>query len=339
MTEFVPTTQPCSLRSDDMSVSALPESLSHQCHPIHGSGRVWNETNCYLDVVIELLHAFGHEPLAALSVTAPTRWEGDQWTFCKFNDEDLRFLFGADIQELNPWNELDLHVVEQLSRGNSVLIEADSFYLPDTRGSSYGMQHVKTTIVVLEMEPVSKHMRYLHGRGCYELSGSDYQGLWAPLSERAEGWLPPFVERVAWLHPQRTGSLAVAAATLLRRELERLPADNPVSMYAASLENELGVMRKIQDMDYFHRYAFATLRQLGACFELLASHVDWLVENGSWNRSDAGKMFLQIAQQARSLQFQLARAIARNKVLDFSPLDHMSRAWKAGFDALKSGVV
>jgi Domain of unknown function (DUF1839) len=322
-----------------MSVSVLPQRFSHRCHPIHASGRVWDETNCYLDVIIELLHAFGHEPLAALSVTASTRWEGDQWTFCKFNDEDLRFLFGADIQELNPWHELDLHVVEQLKRGNPVLIEADSFYLPDTRGSSYGAQHVKTTIGVLEMATSSKSMRYLHGRGCYELVGSDYEGLWLPLSQRVEGWLPPFIERVAWLDPRRTDSLAIAAATLLRRELERLPSDNPVSVYAASLEAELEVMRANPDMDYFHRYAFATLRQLGACFELLASHVEWLMARGSWTRSDAGTIFLQIAQQARSLQFQLARAIARNRNLDLSPLDQMSKAWTAGFDALNTGIV
>lgn len=322
-----------------MSASALPQSYSHQSHVIHSSGRVWDETNCYLDVVIELLHAFGHEPLAALSVTASTRWEGDQWTFCKFNDEDLRFLYGADIQELNPWKELDLHVVEQLQRGNPVLIEADSYYLPDTRGSSYQEQHVKTTIGVLEMAPTSERMRYLHGRGCYELATSDYQGLWLPASKRAKTWLPPFVERVAWSHPQRTDPLAIAAATLLRRELERMPADNPISIYTASLEAELQAMRENHDMDYFHRYAFATLRQLGACFELLASHVDWLVAQGSWNKGDAGTLFLQIAQQARSVQFQLARAIARNKTLDLSPLDHMSRAWKAGFDALNFGVV
>ena len=322
-----------------MSFSAMPQSYSHQNHVIHGSGRVWDETNCYLDVVVELLHAFGHEPLAALSVTASTRWEGDQWTFCKFNDEDLRFLFGADIQELNPWRELDLHVVEQLKRGNPVLIEADSFYLPDTRGSAYQVQHVKTTIGVLEMSPASERMRYLHGRGCYELVGSDFQGLWLSASERAETWLPPFVERVAWSHPQRTDSLAIAAATLLRRELERLPSDNPISIYAASLEAELRAMRESCDMDYFHRYAFATLRQLGACFELLASHVDWLVVQGSWAPSDAGTYFLQIAQQARSVQFQLARAVGRNRTFDLSPLDQMSRAWKAGFDALHSGVV
>ncbi len=300
---------------------------------------MWDETNCYLDVVIELLHAFGHEPLAALSVTASTRWEGDQWTFCKFNDEDLRFLFGADIQELNPWKELDLHVVEQLKQGNPVLIEADSFYLPDTRGSSYQQQHVKTTIAVLAMAPATQDMQYLHGRGCYELAGSDYQCLWLPGSKRGHSWLPPFVERVAWSHPERTDSLASAAATLLRRELARVPSDNPISIYAASLESELQVMRENHDMDYFHRYAFATLRQLGACFELLASHVDWLVARGSWVAGDAATRFLQIAQQARSLQFQLARAIARNKTLDLSPLDQMSSAWKAGIDALRSGAV
>ncbi len=321
-----------------MSVSVLPSSYFHQSHPLHGSGRIWDETNCYLDVVIELLHAFGHEPLAALGVTASTCWEGDQWTFCKFNDEDLRFLFGIDIQEMNPWHSLELHVLEQLKRGNAVLVEADAFFLPDTRGSSYRLAHDKTTIGVLEMATEARRMRYLHGRGCFELEADDYAGLWSPASERAGTWLPTFVERVAQSSPSRIEPLALASATLLRRELKRAPADNPIGAFAASMEAALPVMRVNHDMDHFHRYAFATLRQLGACFELLASHVTWLQDHCAWKHTNASQQFHLIAQQARSLQFQLARSIARNKVLDLSPLVQMGNAWQCGMDALLSGA-
>jgi len=321
-----------------MSVSALPSSYSHQSHLLHGSGRIWDETNCYLDVVIELLHAFGHEPLAALGVAASTQWEGDQWTFCKFNDEDLRFLFGVDIQELNPWKNLELHVLEQLKRGNPVLIEADAFLLPDTRGSSYRSRHEKTTIGVLEMATQARRMRYLHGRSCFELEAEDYDGLWLPGSERAESWLPPFVERVAWSKPSRTEPLVIASATLLRRELKRAPATNPIAAFSTSMEAGLQVMQDDHDMDHFHRYAFATLRQLGACFELLASHVTWLQDHGAWKSTDANQHFGLIAQLARSLQFQLARSIARNKVLDLSSLAQMGKAWQCGIDALHSGA-
>ena len=38
-------------------------------HRIHGDGRVWSETNCYADLWIELLHALGRDPVAALPFT------------------------------------------------------------------------------------------------------------------------------------------------------------------------------------------------------------------------------------------------------------------------------
>ena len=38
-------------------------------HAIHGENRVWAETNCYVDVWVELLHAWGFDPVAALPFT------------------------------------------------------------------------------------------------------------------------------------------------------------------------------------------------------------------------------------------------------------------------------
>jgi hypothetical protein len=50
-------------------------------HAVHGPDRTYVETNCYTDVLVELLHARGDEPLAALGITVRMDFEGDQWTF------------------------------------------------------------------------------------------------------------------------------------------------------------------------------------------------------------------------------------------------------------------
>ena len=124
---------------------------------LHAGQGVWDESNCYLDVIIEMLLELGHEPEAALAVTLAGDWEGDQWTFCKFNDEDLRVLYGIDIQELNPWDRLHDHVQHQVRCGNPVLIEVDAWHLPDTRGSAYHRSHVRTTIAVMAGEWEFQH--------------------------------------------------------------------------------------------------------------------------------------------------------------------------------------
>ena len=62
---------------------------TYQRHLIHGEDRVWAETNCYVDVLIELLHGLGFEPIAALPFTFRIDFEGDQWTFFKFPHVDV----------------------------------------------------------------------------------------------------------------------------------------------------------------------------------------------------------------------------------------------------------
>ena len=68
--------------------------------------RAWPESNCYVDLWIELLHAAGAEPLAALRFTLAVDVEGDQWTFFKFPLADLEALYGVSVFELNVWRPL-----------------------------------------------------------------------------------------------------------------------------------------------------------------------------------------------------------------------------------------
>lgn len=54
---------------------------TYQRHALHGEDRVWSETNCYVDVLIEQIHALGFDPVASLAFTLAIDFEVDQWTF------------------------------------------------------------------------------------------------------------------------------------------------------------------------------------------------------------------------------------------------------------------
>ena len=50
----------CSPSTDSKRVQAAPlEPATFQRHRIHTMERDWAETNCYTDVMIEMLHGFG----------------------------------------------------------------------------------------------------------------------------------------------------------------------------------------------------------------------------------------------------------------------------------------
>ena len=51
--------------------------------------RIWPETNCYVDLWIEVLAAAGFTPEAMLGFTLTQDFEGDQFTFFKVPLEDL----------------------------------------------------------------------------------------------------------------------------------------------------------------------------------------------------------------------------------------------------------
>ena len=115
-------------------------------HPLHQIDRAWPESNCYVDLWIELLHSMRLEPLAAVPCAFAVDIEGDQWTLFKFPLADLYTLYGVDVFELNVWRPLPVHLEEQLALGRAALVEVDAFHLPDTIGTSYHTEHVKTTI-------------------------------------------------------------------------------------------------------------------------------------------------------------------------------------------------
>lgn len=309
---------------------------SYDRHPLHRDERVWPESNCDIDLWIELLHAAGFEPLAALPIALTVDFEGDQWTFVKMDRADLRRLFGIEVIELTIWRQLLAHVEEQIALGRAVLPEVDAYYLPDTAGTSYRAEHVKTSIGIQAIDADAKRLGYFHNAGYYDLEGDDFEGVLRVGADAAS--LPPYVE-VAKLgsHPPLTGrALVEAAAALLDDCVARRPQSNPFRRYAPRLAEDLGSLAGAS-IEEFHRYAFAGIRQAGAAFELAAASLRWLDRHaaGSADRMAAAAACDTIASSAKALQFKAARVAHTRRAFDASPLvGSMADAWDAAMDAL-----
>ena len=311
---------------------------TYKRHPIHGEERTWAETNCYTDLLVEMLHGMGHDPVAMLPFTLAVDFEGDQWTFFKPPHNDVLDLYGLDIQELAIWKPLIEHVVEQVSAGRPVLVELDSYYLPDTAGTAYKLAHQKTTVGVNEIDVSSPYLGYFHNQGYYALEGDDFCEAFLLGGLPHARVLPPYVEfvkPVASFAAPKGPALVEASLEKLKRQLARAPRDNPFTRFKGRFGEDLeGLLAA--GIDRFHKYSFATWRQFGACYELSATYLRWLGANGVAGLEVPCAAFQQISQGAKAFQFQLARSMARGKALDLTPLDAMGAQWDVGMTLLQS---
>ena len=308
-----------------------------QRHRLHTQERNWAETNCYVDLWIELLHAWGFEPLAAMPFTLAIDFEGDQWTFFKFPLADLWDLFGLDVQELAIWRSVVSHVEEQIERGRPVLVELDSFYLPDTAGTAYKIQHQKTTVAAIEIDVQSQRLGYFHGQGHYELLGDDFVNIFNLDGVKHPTVLPPYAEFVK----RRSSAtligdeLVQVSLKLLRRQLKLLPEGNPFVRFKPRFEADLQWLAN-EPIEIFHQYSFATLRQFGSCYEVAATYLSWLQSQGVSPLERPIAAFTELSTGAKTMQFQLARAMARKKPMDLSILDQMATTWELTMEELKT---
>ena len=310
---------------------------AHRPHALHEAARDWTETNCYVDLWIELLHARGDDPRACLGFTAAIDFEGDQFTFFKFPLEDLALIHGAWVGELSIYDSVEAHVATQIERGRMALVEVDAFYLPDTRGVSHRIEHTKTTIAINGLDVAGKRLDYFHNAGYFSLDGEDFDGVLQRANPpgAANTHLFPYVEFVKFGPPLTGAARRDAALHLLEQHVERAPQSNPVKAFADVIEDGARALGAREPV-FFHKYAFNTLRQLGANFELLADHLDWLGAGDG----EATRACRAISSGAKSFQFQLARAVTRRKIEGLSGmLDGLAQSWDDALGALRSGAV
>lgn len=319
------------------SVLGLAERGPYTSHALHSDDRTWPETNCYVDLWIEVLHAQGLEPTAGLAFTLELDFEGDQYTFFKFSLDEIRALFGIEVQELNVWRPLAAQAVEQVSLGRLFMPEVDSFYLPDTAGVTYQIAHGKSSIAIDAIDLERRELRYFHNRGYHMLSGADFAGVFR-LDEHAPaaGVLPPYAEiaKVDRAENVRPDELARRAVALTRTHLARRPAKNPIAQQRAQIARDLEWLKQ-EPLETFHLYAFATVRQAGACFALTASYLRWLEAHGELGLEPAATAFDTISTTAKTVQFKLARVANLKRDVDVTPLlETMERAWDEGMSRL-----
>jgi hypothetical protein len=314
------------------------DPASYRPHRLHAGERTWTETNCYVDLWIELLHALGLDPLAAAAFTLSTDFEGDQWTFFKFPPEDLRALFGLEVAELNVWRPTLDHAEEQLELGRLFIMDADAWFLPDTQGVSYRIAHVKSAMVPNMIDRDARRLGYFHNAGYFELEGDDFDGVFRQGSHTDPSVLPPYVETVRLDRVRHDPDTLVAGAVALTRaHLARRPVDDPMLRLEQRLDGDVAWLRS-GGIETFHQYAFGTCRQCGASAELAASFVDWLAAHdpasGSPDLEEAAEAFRTVAVTAKALQFSLAR-VSRGRSVDLhGPLAEMGRAYKVAMDGL-----
>jgi hypothetical protein len=311
-----------------VALTSAPQVGEVSPHPIHSSDRVWTETNCYVDLWVELLHALGLDPVPAAACAFSADFLGDQWTFLKFMPEDLRDLYGIEVAEMNVWRPVGDHVVEQLALGNLVTVEADAWWLPDTAGVSYRSAHVKTTIAPLDVDPVQRRMRYVHNAGQYHLEGDDFDHVFVLRAAGDGPALPPYLEIVRLGEPATGDELVRRTEALLHAHVARRAADDAVERLGVRVIADLPWLRR-EGMETFHLYAFGIVRQFGLTCELAADVVHWLTDRGRADLAAAAESFRDAARSAKTLQFQLARAVSGRDVDLSTALAAASASWRS----------
>jgi hypothetical protein len=305
------------------------DPAAYEPHAVHRAGRTYVETNCYTDILVELLHARGDEPLAAMGFLVRMDFEGDQFTFFKPPPGDLEALYGIDVHEMQPYRPLPEQISEQLAAGRTVIVELDAWFLPDTAATSYRAEHVKTSVVAEAIDVAGEYLRYFHNAGLHELSGEDFRGVLRTDRPAGTEVLPPYTEIVRFdAGPRLAGDrLRAASRALLRHHLSRRPAANPFAAFGAQLARSLPALLEGEAADY-HAYAFATVRMAGSAAELLAAHADWQL---GADGAPASAALARVVEGCKLLSFKLAR----RRPFDPEPaLAELGAAWEQALEAL-----
>ena len=312
------------------------DAATYQRHSLHAETRAWVEKNCYVDVWLEVLHAAKLDPTPMLAFTLALDFDGEQWTFYKPSHVDMNVLYGLTVHELNVWKPLVEHAVFHAGQGRLLLTEADSFYLPDTQGTDYRTQHVKSTIAIETIDLEKQQLGYFHNASYWLLEGEDFVKTFRLDAEPGAPALPLFAEVVrldrALSLPDT--ELAERSTDQMRTWLARRPLSNPVRRFGQYFADQLELIRS-RGVNYYHGFAFSTLRQLGSGYELSAEYLRWLERHAPKGYEPAAHALEEISSTTKTLVLKGARAANSKKPVDFSPVfEEMAQHWDTAMSTL-----
>ena len=317
------------------TASSLPVSLfgldpdGYEPHALHHPSQAYPETNCYVDVLVELLHAAGREPLAVMACALVLDFEGDQFTFFKPDLEAVRGLLGVEIHEMQPYRPLPAQIAEQIRAGRTLIVEADSWYLPDTAGTSYRQEHVKSSIAVEGIDLEAGRAHYFHNGGLFALDGEDFRGALRVDVPPGDALLPPYTELARFDAGTALDGepLRAASVELLRDALRRRPAADPFTAFGVRLATDLPML-VAGDAEQMAAHVFATVRMAGAAASVAGMYATWLFGSAA---GELAARLQQVADACKTLSFKLAR----RRVFDAQPLvDAAGQHWTAALAGL-----
>jgi hypothetical protein len=89
----------------------------------------------------------------------------------------------------------------------------------------------------------------------------------------------------------------------------------------------------------YHAWAFASVRQAGAAFELAAAHLRWHAQFGRPDLEPAAECFDAIAQGNKALILKAARAVNSGRPLDTAPIcAELAHSWDRGMALLQASL-
>lgn len=315
---------------------ATLDAANYRRSALHAEDQLWVEKNCYIDVCIEVIHVLGLEPCAMLPFAVAVDFVGDQWTFFKPSHDEIRDLYGVDIQELNIWRPLLDHAEEHLAAGRLISTEADAWWLPDTSGTDYRTNHVKTTIVLADLDVAARQLGYFHNAGYHKLENEDFIKTFRLDAPHDPTFLPLYAEtmRIDRAVNRSTADLVQHSVELWRKHLQRVPTANPVDRFGQRFQQELSVMHT-RGLPFYHAWAFASTRQVGSAFELCMRNLQWLSRNGVAGLEEAVAAFEVIASLNKTFVLKGARAVNAKRQFDGAEMfSEMASAWERGIQSV-----
>ena len=208
---------------------------------------------------------------------------------------------------------------------------------PDTAATSYRSEHVKTSVAAEAIDLERGWLRYFHGAGLYELDGEDYAGDLPPRrrARRRRSCRPTPSSSASTPGRDSPGAELRAAARALAAPAPRAPAAKR-SVRAFRRRSWRASCPSLLEAgpEAYHAYAFATVRMVGAAFELAAAQAEWLL--GARGRGAPATAMRTIVDGCKVLGFRLAR---RRAVRSRSRCSRRSaRRWREAIAALEEVV-
>ena len=249
---------------------------------IHAGERTYMETNCFTDIIDRAA------PRPRRRAGRGVRLDSSGWTSRVTSGRsssrcavDMERLFGIDIHEMQPYRSIPGRSRRCIALGRTMTIELDAWYLPTRRPRATAPRTSRRGSSPKAIDVDGQRFRYFHNAVAVRAAR---RGLPGRLPARRR------TGRTTSSRHTRSWSASTPGPRCGARNCDESRARSCAVISTGCPRQSVRALRRAARRDLprllagdeaiYHAYAFATFRMAGAGFELLASHVDWLLGRG-----------------------------------------------------------